>query len=75
MLAEVLEQLLDSRRRKGAIVTARSTLEANEEAIAGDLAGSSPVDVLLEPARESRNGDEPLTGLASKPPFVFKMGF
>ena len=41
MLAEVLEQLLDSRRREGAIVTARSTLEADEDAIAGDLAGSS----------------------------------
>jgi hypothetical protein len=64
-LAEVLQQLLDSRRREGAIVTAWSTLEANEDAIAGDLAGSSPVDVLLEPARQARDGDEPLTGLAS----------
>jgi hypothetical protein len=64
-LAEVLQQLLDSRRREGAIVTAWSTLEASEDAIAGDLAGSSPVDVLLEPARQARDGDEPLTGLAS----------
>jgi hypothetical protein len=63
-LGEVLEQLLDSRRREGAIITAWSTLEANEDAIAGDFAGSSPVDVLLGPAREARNGDEPLTGLA-----------
>jgi hypothetical protein len=66
-LAQVLEELLNSRRRQRSVVTARSPLEANEDPISRYVARSSSVDVLLEPAGESRNWDEPLTGLASHP--------
>jgi hypothetical protein len=66
-LAKVLEQLLDSGWCQRAVVPTRSPLEADEDSVSRYVARSSAVNVFLEPAGESRNRNEPLTGLASDP--------
>jgi hypothetical protein len=64
-LAEVLEQLLHPRRRQRAIVAARPSLEADEDAITRHVAWPSSVNVLLQSTGKRRNRDEALAGLAS----------